>query len=472
MAARAEPATYAIQWPESRGRRIVRWVLATAGAQSVVAMLNLATGVISARVMGPDLKGIFNAVILWPGVFSNLTGMGLAAAFTSTYGRATRAERRRLFLVASALAIGWGVLGSALCAVIAPRLLGHLGPALRPWVLVASWVPVFTMWTYVCGSLLGVEERFDWLNWIRVSRPTAVVLGLIGLALSDKLTPYSQLVLVWSTAFLSSVPTLVLAVRSAARLPWGAAGVAIHRTAFRLSTLGFRYYAITLASTFNGQLDSMLATIWLSASQIGLYAVASSAVTVVGMLSGSFAAVFFPMSAGDEPAVVVRRTMAALRRGVLLFLLIEGGLVLLARPVLHLMYGERYLGAWPAVLALAPEAICIACLGVLYSGCYVLREFAIPSWGEVVGALTGFLLLVLLIPRWGIVGAGTAGSLSYALDLITVLGLWIRRHGLSWGALVPGRDDVEAVIRIASEQATGAARRVGAFARQALEGHS
>ena len=467
MAAHSEPADHPTPWTETRGRRIVRWVLATVGAQSVVSLLNLATGVISARVMGPDLKGMFNAVILWPGVFSNLTGMGLSAAFTSSYARAPREERRRLFIVASALAIGWGIVGAGLCAIVAPRLLGHLGAELRPWVLVASWVPVCTVWTYVCGSLLGVEERFDWLNWIRVSRPAAVVLGLLALALADRLTPYSQLVLVWSTAFLSSVPTLVLAVRAAARLPWGAVGVAVHRTAYRLSTLGFRYYAITLASTFNGQLDSMLATIWLSARQIGLYAVASSALTVVGMLSGAFATVFFPMSAADGPEVVVRRTMAALRRGLLLFLLVEVCLVALARPALYLMYGARYLGAWPAVLALAPEAVCIACLGVLYSGCYVLREFAIPSWGEVVGALTGLLFLVLFIPRWGIAGAGAAGSLSYALDLVTVLALWIRRHGLSWGALVPGRDDVAAVVRIAAEQARGLARRLGHVARRA-----
>jgi O-antigen/teichoic acid export membrane protein len=443
----------------SRGRRIVRWVLATLGTQGVVMALNLATGILSARVMGPDLKGIYNAVILWPGVFFSLTSMGLSAAFTSMYARAPGPERRRIFAVAAAMALLWGTVGAVLCTVFAPRLLAHLGPQVRVWVLIGSWVPVPTNATYVCSALLSVEERFGWLNWINASRAVTVALGLVALALWHQLNPYTQLTLVWATAFLSSLPGMIMATRAALRLPRGRAGPAWTRLSAQLTALGVRFYAINLASTFNAQLDSMLSTIWLSATQIGLYAVASSGVSVVAAISGAFATVFFPMAAADDAATIARRTSTALRRALLVFLAVELVLVLLARPVLALMYGTRYLGAWTAVLALAPEAVFTSCIGVLYSGCYAAREFVVPAVGEVVGAASGFGLLLLFIPRWGIAGAGAAGSLSYGLDLLTVTVLWARRQGVPVRDLVPRRADAQAVADLSLRQARELARR-------------
>ncbi len=433
-----------------RGQRILRWVVATAGTQGVVMVLNLVTGILAARVLGPELKGIYNAVIMWPTVFYGFTSMGLAAAFTSAYARAPQEQRRRLFVLALLLGLFWGLVGAGLCTLLAPRLLAHLGPEVRRWVLIGSWVPVPTNITNVCFSLLAVEERFTWMNWVNAGRALTVACGLGVLALLGQLTPYTQLTLVWSTAFLASLPVMVLAVRTAARFVPTRSGPGMGRVVLQLTGLGARFYSVTLASTFNAQLDQMLATIWLSATQIGLYAVASAGVSVVGAVSGAFARVFFPMAAADDAATVTRWTVTALRRGALLFLLVEAVLVVLARPGLHLLYGSRYLAAWPAVLTLAPEAVLTACIAVLYSGCYALRELVIPAIGEGVGAVTGAVMLVLFIPRWGIAGAGAAGSLSYALDLAAVLWLWMRRHRVPVAALWPRRADLSALVALAS----------------------
>lgn len=445
-----------------RGRRIVHWVLATMGARGFVMVLNLGAGVLSARVMGPDLKGIYNAVLLWPGVFFILTSMGLSAAFTSTYGRAGRGERRRIFLVAVWLALLWGTMGAALCTLVAPHLLAHLGSGLGPWIVVGSWVPLPTTLSEVCSSLLAVEERFAWLNWVYVTRPFALLVGLVALAALGHLNPYSQMVLTWATAFGSSLPVIAAALRLGWRLP-RRRGAGVPKLVALLSTLGIRYYGIALASTFNSQLDSMLATAWLSATQIGLYAVASSAVAVVGTLSATFGQVFFPMSAADDAATIVRRTSLALRRGLWVFLGVEVAMVALARPTLWILYGSRYRGAWPAVVSLAPEAMCMAAIAIFYAGCYALREFVVPLVGEIVGAVSGFVLLALLIPRWGITGAGAAGSVSYALDLAAVALLWSRRRHVPLRELVPGVADAQAVLRMGGEQVAGARARLGRY---------
>ena len=444
--------------PMTKGQRILAWVQAVLRVNAVVLAINLASGILAARVMGPANKGIFNAIVLWPGVFSMLGNAGLSPAFTSLYARAAEGERRRIFWVAVGLSVAWGILSAAACALLAARVLRHLGPGLAPWVLAGAILSSLSTTVLVANALLSVHESFAWLNWLNVSRALVSTLVLVLLAVLGRLTPYAQVVVTWTTSFLASAPVLVLAFRTGARLPLARSGRRLLvRTAGQLTAMGFRFYAITLASMFNAQLDQMIASAWLSAHDIGLYGVASSSLTVVAMVAGAFGMVFFPMVAGDAPEDIRRRTSLAFRRG--LFVFMVAGCVLLAGawPMLCWVYGPRYVGAWPAIVALVPAAICGASLSVLYQGCYALRRFAIPAVGEVVGAASGAVLLWWWIPRWGIAGAGLAGSVSYLLDLLVVLVLWSRQEEAGWRAVTPTAEDLRAVARIA----VGEVRRLG-----------
>lgn len=439
----------------TRGQRIVAWVQAVLGANAAVLALNLLTGVIAARVLGPEGKGVYNAVIIWPTVFMGLCAVGLSPAFTTLYARRPPEGRRRVFRVAMALAWGWGLTGAGICAWLAPRFLGHLGPEAARLGLVGALVIVPADAVLVATALLAMQEAFPWINAINVGRTIVMVLALGLLTATRHLTARTWAMATWAISFASSLPLLTIGLSRGRRLAPAQVGPPRERwqLAGRLTDLGARYYAIGLASMFNAQLDQMLASARLGARDIGLYGVATSSLSVVGAIGGAFSTVFFPMIAGDRPEEVERRTHAAFRRGSVVFLTAGAAMTLMARPVLQVLYGARYLDAWAAVLALAPAGVCIGCIGVLYQGCYALREFGIPAVGEVVGAASGAVLLFVLIPKWGIVGAGAASSASYVLDLAVVAGLWARRPGRALSNLAPGREDVRVLASIVAQQA-------------------
>lgn len=439
--------------PHSSGAVILRWMQVTLGTNTAIMAMYLGTGIVSARVMGPELKGLYNAVVIWPGVFTTLGAVGLPGALVTVYAKTPAAERRAVVWAALALSMAWGTAATIVCLLLAPRFLAHLGGNVGIWADVSALMILPSLATGVCSALLSVEQAFGRLNWINIIRAALYASTIAALALLGRLSPYAQVVVLWTVNLLASAPILLAAGRIMRGLRTASLRLAtLLPVARQMSRIGFGFYAIGLAGMFNSQLDQMLASIWLSARDIGLYAVAISSLSVVGVITGAFGQVFFPMVAADESSLVIRRVNLSIRRGALLL----GGATLLfllvARPVLLLAYGHRYAGVWPALEALVLVALFSGLIQILYQGCFALRIFDIPAVGEIVGAGSGALLLFLLIPRWGIVGAGAAGSVSYGLDCLTVLWMWKRRTRSSWSDMRSRASDVTALADLLTAQ--------------------
>lgn len=422
----------------SRRRSMGDWVRLVAATNGVVLVLNLFTGIVSARVMGPAGKGVFNAVAVWTSVFTSLSGMGVGTAFVSVYARADDGDRPWLARAAMFLGCFWGLLGSATVYFLEPHLVGHLAPRAAAWARFSSPMVAIFVIAGMGGAMLSVSQRFGQLNWLRLARTLLYALGVGGLAAFGWLTPYTQLATSWVLFVAGNVLTLTLGVTL---LPLRAGWVRL-RDVWHLASLGIRYYSLGLLGMFNSQLDQMIASAWLSAGDMGLYAVAISSLSVVGMLQVALSSIMFPMMAADSKEAVVARTLRVLRRMTPLFLVLMLLVCACAWPVLLLMYGRAYLGAVGVVLVIAPTAAFMGTITIFYQGCYALRWFAGPTMGEGVGAGTGAILLAVLIPRWGLTGAAWADTISYALDALVVTVFWCRASRTHPRDLLPTRSDV------------------------------
>jgi|GEM_PF-1426153 len=421
-----------------RPRTMGEWFRAVAATNIVVLVLNLFTGIVAARVMGPAGKGVFNAVNVWTNVFSGLAGMGLGAAFISAYTKSAPEDRPRLARAALVLACWWGLAGTVAVYLLEPHLIGHLAPRAAAWARLSSPLVAIYVIAGVGGTYLSVERRFGTLNWLGFGRNLLYAVAVGSLALWGLLTPYTQLVASWVLLVAGSVLTFVVGIRA---LPLRAGWVRL-RDLLDLSALGFRYYALSLLGMFNSQLDQMISSAWLSARDMGLYAVAISSLSVVGSLQGALGTVMFPMMAGDSREAVIERTMRVSRRMAPLFAISVGLVCASAWPILFLLYGRAYLPAVRVVLLISPTAAFVGAITVFYQAFYALRWFAGPTLGEGMGATSGALLLWLLIPRWGLAGAAVAATVSYALDLGVVVWYWCRVSGTRPGDLWPRGEDV------------------------------
>lgn len=443
LAGEAEPGREPKAGGHARSpRTLLQWFRIVAGTNLMVLILNFVTGAISARVLGPAGKGVFAAVNVWTNVFGGLAAMGIHSAFVSMYARARPEDRPGIARALLLLACFWGVAGSVAVYVVSPHLLQHLAPRAAAWARFSSPLVAIYVICHVGGAYLNVEKKFGLPNWTNLARTLAYTVLVVGLAAWGLLTPYTQMATSWILISAGMILTLIVGMRA---LPLRRGPVRL-RVVWQLSVLGWRYFGLSLLGMFNSQLDQMIASAWLSAGDMGLYAIAISSLNIVGMLQGAVGSIMFPWVAGDSQESVIDRTARVARRMSLLLVLTVVFVCACSWPFVLIVYGRSYLPAVKVVLLIAPTAAFTGAITVLYQAFYALRWFVGPTLGEGVGAVSGAILLWLLIPRWGLDGAAVATTVSYALDLVVVVWSWVRMSSLPVGALVPRRGDVHFVL--------------------------
>ncbi len=111
-----------------RGDRPAFALLQSVGMQVLIAAITMGTGIITARVLGPEGRGVFAAVTTWPQLLATLAVSGLNSAVVVRMRRhpesagAISAAGLLLSVMTSLLAIGVGV-------ALMPVLMKSYGPS-------------------------------------------------------------------------------------------------------------------------------------------------------------------------------------------------------------------------------------------------------------------------------------------------------------------------------------------------------
>lgn len=167
------------------------------------------------------------------------------------------------------------------------------------------------------------------------------------------------------------------------------------------------------------------------ADDLGRYAMAYRIAFVVNMLTSAFAAVWTPHTyAVYRQRPEVGRCEFAMIGHLFLFGLVTTalGVAGLAEPIVRVLGGQQYLGAVEVLPLLLGALLSNAfgnyfCVGIDLSGKSYLRAFA--AFG---GAALNTLLNVLLIPDYGLVGAGIATFAAYLVTSAVLMAMSQRQY--------------------------------------------
>jgi O-antigen/teichoic acid export membrane protein len=381
------------------------------------------------RVLAVADYGTVDTLTMLGVVLYMLGAVGMAPSLTALfYAPEHRHEQPQLLASALAAGAGWSALVTLFVIVFAtPITRLTLARTDVAWLvqLIAVGLP-FGVITTIQGTVLRLH--FDVWRSNLLAFTTLLVSAVANVLL--------VLVLGWGAAGViiatvaanigGGIAGLVLAAHSLrARPRWDLAG-AVLRGGAPLLPAGLATWALLYG-------DRLFLTRAVSLEAIGVYAIATKLAALLNLAIEPFKAAWGPLAldireqadaAGDYARVLTLYSIGAF--GLAL------ALSLFAHEILLLVTTPAYTGGADYVWLLVFAPLAGGLTAVVGVGLYLAQRLAPLAWAGIVAALANTALNVLLIPRYGVLGAAVATTFGALVAPLTVAVFAQRTHPLTF----------------------------------------
>jgi O-antigen/teichoic acid export membrane protein len=390
-------------------------IIQTACANIAVQAVNLLCGIITARSLGADGRGLLAGIIMWPQflAYGMTMGIPIASVYWLKRRQDTSSELAGAGLLLSAV---FGLLAALVGAAILPYSL-HTYPAAaihlaRLWILV-------TPLELLAVTLIAQAQAADAFSKYNVYRFLSPFSVLIVLAIEKSLgrLTYSSAAFAY---LLGGTPAMIWTARWAWRYFRPTLRSPIVSSGLLLS-YGVRAWGADLLGTVATQVDRVLVVGLLNPEMMGLYVIAQSAAGVLAFIPTAVAPITMPRSTNLSTGDSVALTGRAARATLCLMFLASLPLLFCGDFLLRLVYGHGFAPAAAILPFLVVEAIASGLTSVLSQAFLAAGFPGTVSMLQGCGVLTSIPLMFWLIPRFGLKGAGCALMLSTICRLLFVL---------------------------------------------------
>lgn len=348
---------------------------------------------------------------------SIVAGLGLAGGLTRYLPRIEREQKRSLVTTAVGISLANSMLIGGLVTLGAPLIATEVfgDPSVTVSIRIfGAAIPFSALLNVGIGGIRGEKESLYQVYVKNITQPlirfflviVAVVLGLdqAGIAGAYAL-PY----------VVTSVLALFLLYRTLPPTPFQ---IDVELTE-RVARYSIPLTASGVAGFVYRSVDIFLILYFLDSSAVGVYGVAYAAVGFMQMFSTAFNFLGAPVASELEHGGDIEEVMSVFRP-VARWLVVGSvcafvPLGIFSTEFISLIYGSRYAGGG---LALAVLALGYGVQNVLSVNGPILQALGrsrILAFNSVLAALVNFGLNVVLIPRFGIIGAAVATAVSFIL---------------------------------------------------------
>lgn len=417
-----------------------RKVLSRAVSNLALPATAVITGPILARALGPEARGDVAAVIT-PLLFASYLftfGVPQGISYRVALGVA---DPKRMVGPAIVLGLATGIVGAGVLLALDPLLLEskpHLLPLASALVVVLPALLIFSAVRaiYQGASDFSPVNREAWTS-VGLRFGAVVVMAFLGLLNEETVAWSSQLALIGGGL------TLFLGIRHIRSRREVVHDSRVYRPVLFYSS---RVWVGTLSSLLIIRLDQVLMVPLTTSAQLGFYAVA---VALAEVPTAGFAAlrdvIFARSMAADGSAAV---SLAA-RATVILFLPVGLVFCLVAPWAVPFVFGHAFAEATVMAQLLWLASLPAGLAGVFGVAMLGLNRPGIFSAMQVAVAAVNVVLMLLLVPILGGVGAAIASGTSYVLFAGAAACLLARFSGVPVHTLlVPRRADVSVLLQV------------------------
>lgn len=393
--------------------------------------LQLLTGVIVGRLLGPSGRGELAIIILWPAFLSGLIIGGLR--FSVIYHVSRNIGTLASTIATAAVAMFCGSAVSALIIILlAERLLPQLSPDCHDLLILTSMLlPIASVGSVLEPLLLGMRDYRHW-NLLRLLDPALMVGFVLALALLGRL---SVAMLVYMFLGIRLAYTAWFLAFAARKLP----SARIDRASKGLLVYGAKCLPSGWLGSINAQADQMILSAMFSPMYLGLYRTGANVASCMRFVFIGFQRLVMTEAAQFEnESKRIDRITSYLASCMLVSSIAIVPFLMALGPAIRFLYGDQFSGSIVPAGVLVLAVVLRGWSGIIGNGFRGLGKPLLPLWADMIAAvllITGF---VLLIPRFGILGAAVALVISSAAMFVLLSCALLRCHLETRSGTAPG----------------------------------
>lgn len=411
----------------------MKHLLLSFSATIFIQLITIAQGVLSARWLLPEGKGELTIAMLWPSLFVALGCLGIQDAVAFAAAKSSETDIKRL--VASGLTIALLITIALVAAgyVLLPFILsGHSAELVSISKFYLWYIPP-TMATFcLMGILLG-QLQVAQVNILRVSVYVVILVLMVLFYWADRVSVRN-----FASAFLiSSWICFLLAVAFVIKRGWIGFQASLDMIK-KLLGYGAKVHIGSIAGLLNLRLDQLLLSVLLPASSLGLYVVAVTIGSGASLAASTIAYwIAFPILSSLPSGLLKTQIFGRFIRFALSATLLSALILFVGVPwLINVFFGAAYGASADMARILIIAAIPWSCNTVFAAG---FRSYNLPeisSWAEIFGLMVSALALLILLPKFGALGAAGASLLAYSATFLYLLMQFCKKMNVQVGSLL------------------------------------
>ena len=402
------------------------------GRQIMIGLVGLVTTVLIARACGPEGIGQYGLIIILPNLLALAVNMGLSAA--CIYVLSSGAAKLKSVVSASCLIIsGLSIVGLLAGSVIITIWSDILFPNISVEIL---WLSIFMFPIMLVNGVLiscftGLQ-RFSIFNKLLSIEPALFLLSLFISFLVQSVDLWTLISCKFGANFISLIITAI-----AIKGKMGSDKI-VHKntkdTTKLLLNFGFKANLGPILQFLNYKSDVIFLNIFTGAAPAGIYMVAVFLAEKIFLLSGAVGLVLFPTLSEMEPNAIARKHLTplicqavfGLSAAVAIFM------VVFSYPLIEVFFGDVYLESQTALLILCPAAAVLSAAKILANDIAARGKPELNVYTSSLGLIVNVIGNLILIPKFGMVGAAMTTLGSYLCMSIMTLAIYVRLSGNSY----------------------------------------
>ncbi|MFC7076801.1 flippase [Haloarcula halophila] len=406
---------------------LLRSILSILAGKSFSILIKLIFTPILVRVISQEQYGLYASILAAFSLITLLSKGGLFDACRKTVAEATSdsAEIQKVISLSLVFSLLYGAIGTALVSVL--LFSGILPQIYRPYVLVLLVSIIFTnVFSVIRGVFFGIQREL-WGEFLGVSRQlvyviTGLILAYVGHGLSGVFAGYTL-----SFIIITFISSALIMREFSFQLP---TSDDFRTQGKHIATYGGYQLIGGMSAAFLYKADILLVELFQGASSTALYNSAIVPAEMIWFIPSVIQLSFLQHTANlwseGEIEKINETVKTGIKYGTLSLALFGVGLFGLAEPLLSVYFGQEYVGAATTLQVLILGTFFFGLSRVTMPVFQAIGWIRATEFATLIALIINIALNVVLIPRYGIFGAGIGTMISYTSIFVGNIVIWNR----------------------------------------------